>query len=616
MLQVKNSPFDEEQVELLNRLFVTLTDSQKVWLTGYLAGVQIQSPEASATVTDVSPGNSGAAAPAPQADKAVTREVTILVGSHTGNGQSVADDVEQKLKKQEYKVSRYSMDDFKPKSLTKLEDVLVITSTHGDGDPPDNAIELYEFLHSKRAPKLDGLRFSVLALGDSSYEFFCQTGKDFDQRLEELGGERIYPRADCDLDFEEPADDWFKGVLDELNASKGTTDSGSSDNQTAQADAAEKPVYSRSNPFHAEIIENINLNGRGSNKETRHLELDLEGSNLTYKPGDSMGILPQNDPALVEQLIQAAGWNPDESVAIGKEGEIGSLRDALISTFEITSLSKPLIEKIAKISPHEELTRLLEPENKEELQTYLYGRDLIDLIEDYGPLKVSASEFITVLRKIPARLYSIASSIEANPDEVHLTVGALRYDSNGRNRTGVCSVQCAERAEPGSTLPVFIQSNQNFRLPENPDTPIIMIGAGTGVAPYRSFMEEREETGAEGNAWLFFGEQHFVTDFLYQTEWQRWLKEGILTKMDVAFSRDTAEKVYVQHRILEKSKEFYKWLEAGASVYVCGDEKYMAKDVHAAILSIIQSEGNHTLEEAEAYLANLRSEKRYLRDVY
>ncbi|MBT2569807.1 assimilatory sulfite reductase (NADPH) flavoprotein subunit [Planococcus sp. ISL-110] len=610
-LQTMNSPFDQEQVELINRLLPMLTDNQKIWLNGYLAGSQ----SAATVAVQEQPGLEWYAqqGSAPVA----TREITILVGSHTGNCQSVAKDVSKKLQAKDYQVKLTPMDEFKPKDLKKVQDLLIITSTHGDGHPPDNALALYDFLHSKRAPQLDDVRFSVLSLGDSSYEFFCQTGKDFDKRLEELGAKRIHPRVDADLDFEEPAEEWFDGIFSVLNKERETDRPGAPAASAAQEAApASQPAYSRSNPFNAEVLENINLNGRGSNKETRHLELDLEGSGLQYEPGDSLGIVPENEDKLVDQLIAATGWNPDEPISINKQGDTGSLRDALISTFEITILSKPLLEKAAAFADGDALANLLEPENKEQLQAYIYGRDLIDLTEDFGPWQVSAAEFIKILRKIPVRLYSIASSLTANPDEVHLTVGALRYEANGRKRTGVCSTQCAERAEIGATLPVFIQSNSNFRLPENPETPVIMIGAGTGVAPYRAFMEEREERDALGDAWLFFGEQYFVTDFLYQTEWQKWLKDGVLTKMDVAFSRDTAEKVYVQHRLLEKSQEVYQWLEAGANVYVCGDEKYMAKDVHATLAKILEQEGNMTAEQAEDYLTSMRSDKRYLRDVY
>ncbi|MGB7999309.1 MAG: assimilatory sulfite reductase (NADPH) flavoprotein subunit [Anaerobacillus sp.] len=603
--QVMNSPFNKEQTELLNRLLPTLTDTQKIWLSGYLsvpseAAAATETVDQGATVTESVGDNEGK-----------TREITILYGSHTGNCQSLAESFFQRLESEEYHVTLSSLDDFKPKAIKKVQDLLLITSTHGDGDPPDNALSFYDFLQSSRAPELEGLRFSVLSLGDSSYEFFCQTGKDFDNRLEELGGTRIYPRVDCDLDFDELAEEWFDGVTNLLNDIK----SAGSNSPTAKESQDVEKSYSRTNPFKAEILENVNLNGRGSNKETRHLELDLEGSNLTYEPGDSLGIYPENDRVLVEQLIEEMGWDPNEQVAINKQGEVQSIREALTKTYEITSLTKPLLQKIAALTPNEELNNVLDAEG-EELKTYLYGRDLIDLVRDFGPWPVPAIDFISVLRKIPVRLYSIASSSKANTDEVHLTIGALRYDAHGRDRKGVCSGQCAERSQPGDVLPVFVQRNQNFRLPEHPDTPVIMIGAGTGVAPYRAFLQEREETGARGESWLFFGEQHFVTDFLYQVEWQKWLKEGVLSRMDVAFSRDTDEKNYVQHRMLERSKELYEWLDQGAHVYVCGDEKYMAKDVHAALVTILEQEGNLSESEAEAYLADLRNEKRYQRDVY
>ncbi|MFG6150070.1 assimilatory sulfite reductase (NADPH) flavoprotein subunit [Halobacillus sp. B23F22_1] len=607
-LKEKNSPFNQEQADQLNRLLPTLTENQRIWLSGYLAVPLSGTDAAVQDFPQASETNDAAVA-------SQTREITILYGSHTGNCQSLAEDFSQKLEQKNFNVTVSSMDDFKPKALKKVEDLLILTSTHGDGDPPDNALSLYDFLHSKRAPKLEGVRFSVLSLGDSSYEFFCQTGKEFDHRLEELGAERLAARVDCDLDFEEPAEEWFQAAVAELDSGQG---SGGSVAEEVPADAlADTPaVYSRTNPFHAEILENINLNGRGSNKETRHLELDLEGSGLQYKPGDSLGIFPQNDPVLVEQLIQAMGWNPEETVTINKQGEIRSVREALTTHFEITSLTKPLLEKAASLSSNETLKELINPENSQDLKGYIEGRDLIDLVQDFAPWEGSVHDFITILRKIPVRLYSIASSSEANPEEVHLTIGAVRYDAHGRPRTGVCSVQCAERSEPGDTLPVFIQRNQNFKLPENPETPIVMIGAGTGVAPYRAFLEEREETEADGESWLFFGDQHFVSDFLYQTEWQQWLKEGILTKMDVAFSRDTEEKVYVQHRMLEHSKELYEWLQNGAHVYVCGDEQYMAKDVQDTLLTILKQEGQMSDEQADQYLADMRKAKRYQRDVY
>ncbi|MEC1273983.1 assimilatory sulfite reductase (NADPH) flavoprotein subunit [Bacillus subtilis] len=603
-LQVMNSPFNQEQAELLNRLLPTLTESQKIWLSGYLSAQSVSAQEAAgAPAAAVS-----AEAPAP----AVSKEVTVLYGSQTGNAQGLAENAGKQLEQSGFQVTVSSMSDFKPNQLKKVNNLLIVVSTHGEGEPPDNALSFHEFLHGRRAPKLEDLRFSVLALGDSSYEFFCQTGKEFDQRLEELGGKRISPRVDCDLDYDEPAAEWLEGVLKGLNEAGG----GSAAPAPAAASQTGESSYSRTNPFRAEVLENLNLNGRGSNKETRHVELSLEGSGLTYEPGDSLGVYPENDPELVELLLKEMNWDPEEIVTLNKQGDVRPLKEALISHYEITVLTKPLLEQAAQLTGNDELRELLAPGNEENVKAYIEGRDLLDLVRDYGPFSVSAQEFVSILRKMPARLYSIASSLSANPDEVHLTIGAVRYDAHGRERKGVCSILCAERLQPGDTLPVYVQHNQNFKLPKDPETPIIMVGPGTGVAPFRSFMQEREETGAEGKAWMFFGDQHFVTDFLYQTEWQNWLKDGVLTKMDVAFSRDTEEKVYVQHRMLEHSAELFEWLQEGAAVYICGDEKHMAHDVHHTLLEIIEKEGNMSREEAEAYLADMQQQKRYQRDVY
>ncbi|MEC1422182.1 assimilatory sulfite reductase (NADPH) flavoprotein subunit [Bacillus subtilis] len=603
-LQVMNSPFNQEQAELLNRLLPTLTESQKIWLSGYLSAQSVSVQETAGTPAAAV----SAEAPAP----AVSKEVTVLYGSQTGNAQGLAENAGKQLEQSGFQVTVSSMSDFKPNQLKKVTNLLIVVSTHGEGEPPDNALSFHEFLHGRRAPKLEDLRFSVLALGDSSYEFFCQTGKEFDQRLEELGGKRISPRVDCDLDYDEPAAEWLEGVLKGLNEAGG----GNAAPASAAASQTGESSYSRTNPFRAEVLENLNLNGRGSNKETRHVELSLEGSGLTYEPGDSLGVYPENDPELVELLLKEMNWDPEEIVTLNKQGDVRPLKEALISHYEITVLTKPLLEQAAQLTGNDELRELLAPGNEENVKAYIEGRDLLDLVRDYGPFSVSAQEFVSILRKMPARLYSIASSLSANPDEVHLTIGAVRYDAHGRERKGVCSILCAERLQPGDTLPVYVQHNQNFKLPKDPETPIIMVGPGTGVAPFRSFMQEREETGAEGKAWMFFGDQHFVTDFLYQTEWQNWLKDGVLTKMDVAFSRDTEEKVYVQHRMLEHSAELFEWLQEGAAVYICGDEKHMAHDVHHTLLEIIEKEGNMSREEAEAYLADMQQQKRYQRDVY
>ncbi|AHV97539.1 assimilatory sulfite reductase (NADPH) flavoprotein subunit [Paenibacillus sabinae] len=607
-LQVTNSPFNQEQAELLNRLLPTLSEGQRVWLSGYLTalGAAALAPSAGAV-----PAVNVQALSAPVS--AVTKDVTVLFGSQTDNARRLAKKFANRLEELGFKVVLSAMSDFKPNTLKKVENLLVLVSTHGEGEPPDNAISFYEFLHSKRAPELSSLRYSVLALGDMSYEFFCKTGRDFDVRLEELGGKRIVPRTDCDVDFEEPAAEWMNAVIAALE--EGTSIHAAGNAGAVLAETGTESEYSRSNPFYAEVLENLNLNGRGSDRETRHLELSLEGSNLKYEPGDSLGVYPENHPRLVEELIQAAGWKPEEPVPAGKSGEL-PLREALLRHYEITVLTKPLLEQAAALAPESGLKELLAPGREQELRAYAEDRDLLDLVQDYALTGIPAANFVKILRKLPARLYSISSSPEAYPDEVHITVRAVRYETRGRDRYGVCSVQLAERIQPGDKLPLFIQSNSNFKLPENPDAPVIMIGPGTGVAPFRAFLGEREETGAQGKTWLFYGDQHFSTDFLYQVEWQRWLKEGVLTRMDVAFSRDTDKKVYVQHRMLEKASELYLWLQEGAVVYVCGDEKKMAHDVHKALAAILEQEGGLSPEAAAEYLTQMQQQKRYQRDVY
>jgi sulfite reductase (NADPH) flavoprotein alpha-component len=611
-LQVTNSPFNQEQVELLNRLIPTLTDGQRLWLSGYIAAFQAGAVAAAPTGLVGLNGQNATGAAAVSAP-AVSREVTVLYGSQTGNSIGLSKKLAKKLEEQGLQVTLSSMGDFKPNGLKKIENLLIVVSTHGEGEPPDNAISFHEFLNSKRAPKLDGLRYSILALGDTSYEFFCQTGKDFDKRLQELGGTALVPRVDCDVDFDEPAAQWMNDVLASLSSTPAATGTVTSEAVTAEVSSGESE-FNRTNPFKAEVLENLNLNGRGSDRETRHIELSLEGSNLDYEPGDSLGVFPENHPRLVDELIAAMGWNADERVTVNKNGDQLSVYEALLRHYEITAVTKPVVEQLAKLSPESGLAALLADDA--EFRNVMNSCDLLDLVQDYSLKGIAAAPFLAVLRKIPARLYSIASSSKAFPDEVHLTVRTVRYEARGRERYGVCSVHLAERIEAGDTLPVYIQHNPNFKLPENPDAPIIMVGPGTGVAPFRAFLGEREEIGAEGKTWLFYGDQHFSTDFLYQTEWQRWLKDGVLTKMDVAFSRDTEQKVYVQHRMLEHSKELYQWIQEGASIYICGDEKKMAHDVHAALISILQQEGGLSPEQAADYMTRLQQEKRYQRDVY
>ncbi|MDT3425825.1 sulfite reductase (NADPH) flavoprotein alpha-component [Paenibacillus forsythiae] len=375
-------------------------------------------------------------------------------------------------------------------------------------------------------------------------------------------------------------------------------------------------IFSRTNPFHAKVLKNVNLNGVGSSKETRHLELSLTGAGLSYVPGDCLGMILQNDPELVNSILEEMKLDAETAVEINKHGETLPLKEALTTNFEITLLTKKIVQQAVGLTEDEKLQELVAVEYADQLKEYVDGRDLLDLLRDYGPWKASAQELVSLLRKITPRLYSIASSISANPEEVHLTIGAVRYTAHGRERKGVCSTLVAERLQEGDSLPIFIQQNKHFNLPESQEKDIIMVGPGTGIAPFRSFIQERAVNKAPGRAWLFFGDQYSATDFLYQAELESYLTDGVLTRLETAFSRDTAEKVYVQHKMVENSKELFEWLENGAYFYVCGDKQYMAKDVHNTLIDIIEKEGMMTREAAEAYLNDMKEQGRYQRDVY
>lgn len=615
-LSVTNSPFTEGQATQINELLQTLTPEQKVWLSGYLVANQ----QLTSGTSDTQGSQIGAVSkdtetmlqqnePTIQPEK---RAITLLYGSETGNAQGLAEIFEERLSNIGHNVTLKAMDEFKSKNLKNVEDLFIITSTQGEGDPPDNAAELHEFIHGRKAPKLEGVRFSVLALGDQTYEFFCQTGKDFDKKLEELGAERLYERVDCDVDYEEDAEKWMANVINTIDSAPEGTQSEQVVSESIKS--AKEKKYSKANPYQAEVLENINLNGRGSNKETRHIEFLLDNFGEEYEVGDCLVVLPQNDPALVELLMSTLGWDPGDQIQISEDGDTISLEEALTSYFEITKLTRPLLQNAAAYFDNEALEDKVQ--DSEWIQNYIEGRDFIDLLNDFPPEELEPEDLYQILRKLPPREYSISSSYQSLPDEVHITVGAVRYNTHGRDRSGVCSVQFAERIQPGDTVPIYLKRNPNFKFPKNGDTPVIMIGPGTGIAPFRAHMQEREEYGYKGNTWLFFGDQHFTTDFLYQTEWQEWLKDGFLEKMNVAFSRDTDLKVYVQHRIAEHSKEFNEWLEKGASIYICGDEKNMAKDVHQAIRNVLVKEQNLTEEDAESYLKQMKKDKRYQRDVY
>jgi len=496
---------------------------------------------------------------------------------------------------------------YKPRRLKDEQDMLFVVSTHGEGDPPQPALGFFEFVESARAPRLESLRFAILALGDSTYEHYCGAGRRLDSRLEALGAERLRPRVDCDVDYDEEAASWTSAIVEAL-AEKGQ------EAPVAAAPAFPEATggYDKRNPFPAILLENIRIVGRHSTKATRHLELSLEGSGLAYEPGDALGLVARNRPEVAEELIAALGLSTDAPVAI--KGEQMPLARAFEEKLEIALATPRFLDLWAELSGSAELDALRGDENAAARSEFLGANHVVDIVRRFPVSGIDPERLVGGLRSLQPRLYSIASSLSACPGEVHLTLAPVSYELHGNARKGVASAHL-EQALPGDSLPVYVQANPHFRLPAD-DVPIVMIGAGTGVAPYRGFMQEREARGATGRSWLFFGERNFRSDFLYQAEWQELLKGGTLSRLDVAFSRDAHRKAYVQHRLAERGAELWAWLQEGAHLYVCGDASAMAPDVHRTLLAIAGQQGGLSIEAAEEYLRSLVSSQRYQRDVY
>jgi sulfite reductase (NADPH) flavoprotein alpha-component len=581
-----SSPFSPDQRKSLDSLLAGFNALQRGWLSGFLAA--------------------GAAAPA--SAPVVAGKLTVLYATESGNSEQLADRAVKEAKKRGFKAVMKNMSDIAPADLAKTENLLVIVSTWGDGEAPETAVAFHKAFMEQDV-KLDGVKFSVCALGDTSYEKFCEIGKQFDARLEKLGATRVAPRADCDVDYEDAYTAWFASAITALAPVSAAPV------YVAAATVAPTEEFGKKNPFPSEVIDNVLLNGEGSAKETLHVELSLAGSGLVYEPGDALAVQPTNCPNMVKEILAAAKLKGTEEIEVKGVGK-KILADALREDFDITALSKAVLKKLATVTSSAKLDSLLAEDANEQLRAYIEGREIVDALLDFAPDGIPADALAGLFRKLPVRLYSIASSPLAHPDEVHLTVAAVRYETHGRSRKGVCSTYLADVARTGSSVPVFVQPNKHFRLPDDGNTAIIMVGPGTGIAPFRSFVEHRAALGTAGKNWLFFGDQHYTYDFLYQLEWQDFLKDGHLTKLDLAFSRDQPEKVYVQDKIVEKGAELYAWLEEGAHFYVCGDASRMAADVHEALISIVENFGAKSREEAEAYVENLKKSKRYQRDVY
>lgn len=589
------SPLSQGQVEKLKQLTSELSAVQLAWVSGYLAAT----------------ANAGQLAPVAQAQTAQT--VTILYGSQTGNGRGVAKALADKAQAQGYAVNLASMGEYNVRQLKQEAVLLLVVSTHGEGEAPDDAIELHKFLASKRAPKLDNLHYSVLALGDSSYEFFCQTGKDFDARLAALGAKSLLPLIECDVDYEAAAGQWHADVLEAVKPLIET--SSASVVSIGTAKAIGESEFTKQNPYSAEVLVSQKITGRGSDRDVRHVEIDLGDSGLTYQAGDALGVWFSNNEVLVDEVLAGLSLAADELVTLGTESL--TLKQALVDKKELTQLYPGLVKAWAELSGSAELLAL--SEDKEQVRHFILKHQFADLVTQYplsnNSVTLNAAKLLELLRPLTPRLYSIASSQSEVETEVHLTVALVEDERHGSARFGGASHFLAS-AQEGTQVKVYVESNKHFRLPENPETPLIMVGPGTGVAPFRAFMQERVAQGIQGDSWLFFGNPHFEQDFLYQTEWQQYLKNGDLSRIDVAFSRDQAHKIYVQHRIKEQGQALWQWLQNGAHLYICGDAERMAKDVHQALIEVAVEVGGLNTEAAEAYFETLRSDKRYQKDVY
>lgn len=567
------------------------SDNQRAWLSGFFAGMHSHMLQSAGSV-----------------DRANARVINILYGTQTGNSESVANDAASAAKSHGLLPAVKSMDELEIGQLAQMEYVLIVTSTYGEGEMPDNAQMLWESVAADDAPNLENMNYSVLALGDTSYDMFCQAGIEWDKRLEELGAKRVFDRIDCDVDFEEPAENWISEVVPlmaEGAATVAVVDTGAE---------ATKPTWNRKNPFPAKMLVNRLLTAPESSKETRHYEISLADSGLTYEAGDALCVIPTNCPQLVADIVQAIGCTGDEDEPVN--GHLMTLSEALRTHFEIKLPSKELLEEIAKRSGDQELNSLLESDDKDKLNDYLWGRDTLDLLLQFPEMEFSAAEFLALLKPLQHRAYSISSSSKKFPDSVHLTVASVRYHSHNREHKGVCSTFLADLVDADTEVKIFFQPNKTFRVPEDNSLPMIMVGPGTGIAPFRAFLQEREMRNATGSNWLFFGDRNAATDFIYREELEVMQEKGVLSRLDLAFSRDQAEKIYVQDRMREHGADIFAWLEQGGYFFVCGDAYRMAKDVDKALFDIVAEHGRMNEEQANDYINQLKKDKRYVRDVY
>lgn len=567
---------------------------QKSWLGGFMAGLQTR-------LLDT--GNVAAAAKPP---------LYILYGSQTGNAEGLARTAAADARQHGLEPVVKALDEVEVTALGGMRRVLIVTSTYGEGEMPDNAQLFWEALSAGDAARIEDMRFAVLALGDTGYDGFCEAGKSLDTRLEQLGAKRLLARVDCDVDFEAAAQAWLEAALPLFAEVPGGADELAAIPAAAEAPAAAASLYNRKNPYTSVLAVNRRLSGNDSAKEIRHYEFDLGDSGIHYEAGDALNVVPENNPELVQLLLTRLSAAADAAVASHDK----PLAELLTHSFEISTPSRELIAAIAQRAGNEDLSRLVQGGDKAALEHWLWGKDILDLLQLNPAMNLGVDEFVSLLKPLQHRAYSISSSSLAHPGHIHLTVASVRYANGGRPRGGVCSTYLADRVAKGGPAGIFLSSNKSFRVPADKQAPVIMVGPGTGIAPFRAFLQERRESAASGRNWLFFGDQTRASDFIYEDELAVMMKDGVLNRLDLAFSRDQAEKIYVQTRMRENGKELYTWLQDGGHFYVCGDASRMAKDVDLALHDVVAEHGGLDVEGATAYVNQLKREKRYLRDVY
>lgn len=586
------------------------TPEQRGWLNGLLAGIF-------------------SSAPAPQpAHARAGRRVAVLYASQSGTAEALARKLAKELKAAGHAPSLSTLVGYTPAALAAESCALILASTYGDGDAPDGVQPFYEQLCLEHFPRMERLSYAVFALGDHHYEHFCKFGADLDAKLAMLGASPLFKRVDSDVDVDGPFAEWKGMILTRLSeqerraqpeairpAAMVASRPQPTSSGAANVNGAERKSYGRENPLLAPLVEKRPLTHPTSTKITMHLAFSTAGTDLSYEAGDAFGVIPRNNPILVAEILRHLCCNGNEQVVCGKAGAT-TLHDALTHHLQITRLNRKIVQEYAARGKFPKLLDLLSPGHAKDLEEYVYGRGLIDLLVEYPGAIEDPADLVAMLPRLTPRLYSISSSPAAHAGQVHLTVAVVRFRSHNRERGGVCSTLFADRTEISDRVPVYIQSNKKFRLPADPDAPMIMIGPGTGIAPFRAFLHERRALGHKGKNWLFFGERSAATDFLYRDELEKMRADGHLTQLDTAFSRDQNQKIYVQDRMIENAGMFWRWLEDGATVYVCGDASRMAKDVHSALCNIVEKQGGMGAEQAQEYVATMKEQHRYHRDIY